>query len=448
MAAKARLRLDGADPINRGLVGFWPLTDGAGGRALDISTFRNNGALENSPGQYSTLLGKALNFTGGGAGATNVNLGNPNQFNALQVPLTITGWAFPTASPLDSQTMLAQYGAFAAGKLVKHVSINAGVLRYISSQSGGVLQVFTAGSMTANTWQFWAIVMSGTHASPSLAMYVNQGVTTHTPGALDASPDTSIATRIGTSTTALITPSNEGYQGRLQNVRMWSRALSRAEIQRLYREPWAGTARPVRRAVPVPGTQYTLATDALAYEHTVGDAGLGWGRWLDTEALAYEHAVGDAGFVVRRTLQAEAVAYRYTVPAVALNYYPAQVDGDTHDGFKRRSRRQRALDAAERRRREAVAQEAVTLRLSLEAAMGMAAEVVEEAPAEAVEAVQAVARKAARLVPTLADTRADEALLASAREAVAALRAAVDEAARAKALAEDDEDVLMLLRAL
>ena len=51
-------------------------------------------------------------------------------------------------------------------------------------------------------------------------------------------------------------------------------------------------------------------------------------------------------------------------------------------------------------------------------------------------------------MPTLADTRADEALLASAREAVAALRAAVDEAARAKALAEDDEDVLMLLRAL
>lgn len=225
--------------------------------------------------------------------------------------------------------------------------------------------------------------------------------------------------------------------------------LPDAVVASLTRDPrQAFETRPVRRAVAVPGTQYTLATDAIAYEHTVGDAGLGWGRRLDTEALAYEHAVGDAGFVVRRTLQAEAVAYGYTVPAVALNYYPAQAEGDTHDGFKRRSRRQRALDAAERRRREAVAQEAVTLRLSLEAAMGMAAEVVEEAPAEAVEAVQAVARKAARLVPTLADTRADEALLASAREAVAALRAAVDEAARAKALAEDDEDVLMLLRAL
>lgn len=121
---------------------------------------------------------------------------------------------------------------------------------------------------------------------------------------------------------------------------------------------------------------------------------------------------------------------------------------DTHDGFVRRSRRQRALDAAERRRREAMAQEAVALRLSLEAAMGAAADVAEEAPREAAEAVQAVAKQAARLVPTLAEARADAALLASARETVAALRAAVEEAERARALAEDDEDVLMLLRAL
>jgi hypothetical protein len=51
-------------------------------------------------------------------------------------------------------------------------------------------------------------------------------------------------------------------------------------------------------------------------------------------------------------------------------------------------------------------------------------------------------------VPALADTRPDDALLALAREAVTALLAAVQEAERVRALAEDDEDVLMLLRAL
>ncbi len=144
------------------------------------------------------------------------------------------------------------------------------------------------------------------------------------------------------------------------------------------------------------------------------------------------------------TLNPEPVEYRYTPATVALTYEPAQT-GDTHDGMKRRSRRQRAMDAAEQRRRASLAEEALALRLSLEAAMGMAAEVAEEAPQEA---IQAATRQAARMVPALADTRPDDALLALAREAVTALLAAVQEAERTRALAEDDEDVLMLLRAL
>ena len=60
---------------------------------------------------------------------------------------------------------------------------------------------------------------------------------------------------------------------------------------------------------------------------------------------------------------------------------------DTHDGFKRRSRKQRAIDAALRRADEERQADARALRLALEAAMGMAAEVVEDAPAPVVEAV-------------------------------------------------------------
>jgi predicted Zn-dependent protease len=112
--------------------------------------------------------------------------------------------------------------------------------------------------------------------------------------------------------------------------------------------------------------------------------------------------------------------------------------------MKRRSRRQRAMDAAEQRRRASLAEEGLALRLSLEAAMGMAAEVAEEAPAEAAQAVQAAVRAARVAIPAAPDVAA----LADARKAVATLLEAVEEARRLKALAEDDEDVLMLLRAL
>jgi hypothetical protein len=119
--------------------------------------------------------------------------------------------------------------------------------------------------------------------------------------------------------------------------------------------------------------------------------------------------------------------------------------GDTHDGYLRRSRRERALDAATRRAEEQWRIDRNAVRLALEAAMGMAAEVVEDAPAEAVAAVQEAVREARAVAPA---PRAPVADLAPVSAALERLNAAIEAAARAKALADDDEEVLMLLRAL
>lgn len=79
--------------------------------------------------------------------------------------------------------------------------------------------------------------------------------------------------------------------------------------------------------------------------------------------------------------------------------------------------------------------------------MGYAAEVVEGAPDEAVAAVEEATQQARVVLPTLA--RKPSAVdLAAAVALVERLQAATEEAARLKALAEDDEEVLMLLRAL
>jgi hypothetical protein len=121
--------------------------------------------------------------------------------------------------------------------------------------------------------------------------------------------------------------------------------------------------------------------------------------------------------------------------------------GDTHEGFVRRTRRQRALDAAERKRRDDAVAEAMALRLSLEAAMGMAVEAVEEAPPEAAKALER-ATEAARPMPAVLARAPDYSALEAARVTVAALHQAIAEAARAKALADDDADVEILLRAL
>jgi hypothetical protein len=123
---------------------------------------------------------------------------------------------------------------------------------------------------------------------------------------------------------------------------------------------------------------------------------------------------------------------------------PPPVILDTHDGYLRRSRRQRAVEAAQRRREAERLADAQALRLELEAALGMAADVVDDVPQPAVEAVQeAVA--VVRALPPITAPRVD---FTAARAAIADLLAAIDAAMKAKALADDDEEVEMLLRAL
>jgi hypothetical protein len=125
--------------------------------------------------------------------------------------------------------------------------------------------------------------------------------------------------------------------------------------------------------------------------------------------------------------------------------------GDTHDGFLRRSRRQRALEAAERRRDAERLADARALRLELEAALGMAADAVEEAPPVAVEAIAAAIKEGAAISAAI-NAPISAAIppvdFAATRAAIADLLAAIETARRAKELADDDEDVEILLRAL
>lgn len=201
-------------------------------------------------------------------------------------------------------------------------------------------------------------------------------------------------------------------------------AYDPGQIADLWQRPFGQTT--PRRKVRAQATQaYTLSADGIARAYSFGAATLTRGYALSADGVARVYSFGAAG----------------------LSYQPAHV-GDTHDGFVRRSRRERALEAAARRERDEWVANRNALRLSLEAAMGLAAEVVEDAPPAAVEAVEAAQEAVAVVAPVLARRVVDVAALAEAQALVDRLYAAVEEAARLKALADDDEEVLMLLRAL
>lgn len=466
MVAKARVRLDGADPINRGLIGFWPLTEGGGAVGVDISPCRRNATHVLDPQRRNWRTGRAISYNGS------------SQYSSVPVKDlsfasgSVSWWQNTTAA-YNSGTIRAMWGVVTgAGEFTAQV--------YFTDQwavgwrNGGTdSRIGFAASATnwpTNSTNHYAFTWDATGSY----LYLN--------GSLIGSTATAPAT-VNLNDNFAIGAQGVGYgtffPGAISNFRILNRRLRLTEIQRLYREPWAGTARPTRRVYATTGTTYNESisdtapgTDAVSvaatYRPSISDSGAGTDAV--TAALTIGTSVSDSAAGTDALASTQVANIEVTDAATGTdalettatqsvditdNATPTDsvdasdvVGGDTHDGFVRRSRKQRALDAAERRRREALAQEAVALRLSLEAAMGDAAELAEDAPEEAAEAVQAVAKRAARLVPTLAEARADEAVLVTARETVAALRAAVDEAARARALAEDDEEVLLLLRAL
>jgi len=211
----------------------------------------------------------------------------------------------------------------------------------------------------------------------------------------------------------------------MQQFIVLDRALSDAEWAALLDAPYQ-----MLRVRP----QNVLAFESASYN-------------LSAEGVSRTYSLGAAALTRGYSFSASGVDRQYSFGAASLNWQPAQ-SSDTHDGFRRRSRRERALDAAAERERQEWIAERNALRLSLEAAMGYAAEVVEDAPPAAVEAVEAAQEAVAVVAPVLSRRVVDGAALVEAQALVARLHAAIEEAARMKALAEDDEEVLMLLRAL
>lgn len=183
---------------------------------------------------------------------------------------------------------------------------------------------------------------------------------------------------------------SEFFAGALWGARFWNRALTAGEVTRLYREPWAGTARTKKPALYRPPVSYPFTPDPVGYEYSPAD--------------------------------------------VDLTYTPGTVQLDTHDGL-RRSRRLRRIEALRQRGEAERLADAQALRLSLEAALGLAAEVVPEVAPRVAEAVQRAPKPADVDWRRVAEDAEQYARLS---RAVAKLSALVQ--AEARRMADDDDD--------
>jgi hypothetical protein len=204
-----------------GLVGSWKLDAGSGMIALDLSGNANDGTLANGPVWTNGKVRGALVFNGSNS---YVNVLDTISLQAAQV--TLSAWM---NSLNTNPSGGAQQSIIAKDDGVQrafNLKIAGGKIQLAMSYSTTAKAVSGTTALLSNTWYF----VAGTYDGATLKVYVNGVLEASLAASLPAGWDNAQPLAIGGRSNN--SPA-VGFNGTVDEVRMYSRALSQAEIQAL-----------------------------------------------------------------------------------------------------------------------------------------------------------------------------------------------------------------------
>lgn len=152
-----------------------------------------------------------------------ISIGIQPSIDGYQLPVTLMGYF--KMSSLKLNTICGVYNGFA--NVYNLLRIDSSTYRFfLSNASNGQFQYFDhSTSLSTNSWYFFSVVVSGSLASPSLTMYLNNQAQSFSPSALKTSVGLNIDYRLGSSYAA-----NEYFHGNIADLKIYNRALSQQEI--------------------------------------------------------------------------------------------------------------------------------------------------------------------------------------------------------------------------
>lgn len=224
--------------ITTSLVGHWPLNDGSGSTAADVS---GNGLTGNIVGMGGDA---SWSVNGGHDGGACLVLGGVSAYmtnadSSLLSPgagnFTVAIWVLTDVLNSTFRSIWHNYGTASGTPVVFLYLSDANkfevVVRDDTGGAGHAATATSTGTLSTGTWYHIALVRSGTTAR----VYVN--------GVME---DDDTAASLGTVTTsngshpatgAFDNPSGSTssfFDGRIEDLRIYQRALSTADIQALY----------------------------------------------------------------------------------------------------------------------------------------------------------------------------------------------------------------------
>jgi hypothetical protein len=218
--ASASFTKSSTSTVSSGLVAYWNFDEGNGTTAADSSGNGNHGTLVNGPQWASGVAGRALSFDGTD---DSVDILNSNSLNLSNV-FTLSAWVKPTAAFTDFRSILVKnytYYFYASSTgYCGDGSIQAGF-----GEGDATTFVCDLVPLAANTWSHLVWSFDGF----TLTLYRN-GVAVATSSATGTPSLTTGTLQIGGS------KYGEYFKGLIDEVRVYSRALSATEIQTIYQQ--------------------------------------------------------------------------------------------------------------------------------------------------------------------------------------------------------------------
>lgn len=192
---------------------------GSGTKATDLSGNGNDGTISGDVNYSAGKIGDALNFDGS---TNSVDIGNQNSLN-ITGPITLSVWIKPQSLPAEIRQIVNQGSKFA-------LWMENGIITFADGVPVGKCDTDT-GTLTINDWYHIVAVFSGISGSPvttsNCKIYVNNtNKTVNTSGTWN--PSGSGTTYIGSNNGSV-----QFFPGLIDEVRIYSRALSETEIKKL-----------------------------------------------------------------------------------------------------------------------------------------------------------------------------------------------------------------------
>jgi hypothetical protein len=247
------IRLNRSHLLARGLVGCWPFNEGSGNKVFDLSGNGNIGIFQGTaPSWGSGKFGSAVNLPGTDE---YINCGSNDSLKPTSF-VSVVVWIYPTVGGAFQEIIDNSLVGGNDGYFLRLDNSNPPKVQFTALGVGGFGVVTSSNTIALNQWHFIAGIFDGSNWIVDVDGVRTSAASTNSVIVYDAGVETWIGANNPIS-------SPRYFNGKIDHVMIYPRALSASEVALLYREPFCMFGR-VNRPELLVGQIVNLAGSSVA----------------------------------------------------------------------------------------------------------------------------------------------------------------------------------------